>query len=514
MSTTASADRRRVAVQLQGDIPGRFYVTLRLLGRKVRCVSSDDSTGADAHSARAVLPLGGSVTRLGLVGSFSRLWPALGKRDRCFDSCMTHSRHAECSGRATQHSWRATVGAWMRGLCFNTSWWRPNYLQMRSHPVCTCVAALACTVACVGVTGVAEDRCGPRTRCMHAGAPWVVTTAETSFAADLGPISGPQAGGTLVRASTPGAFPAESASCSFAGVAVPGTLALTGTAQPRTAAQLAAALVVSCVSPEMPSASQVTVTARLRTSCTPCAPPGHACNAYHPSWRLLYHSRSAVRGQHGAVSPYFTSRNGNICMHVCHAFTLQTDVGRAVQCSTPVTDGRAETIDVTRPCTPVHTAGSPVEHACPLSCATAHACPLSCATAYACPLSCATAHACPCPVPQRRVCTTLRTAAQMCHCWYCGRVLRPVVAGLALLGSVRLAAPRAVSLMAACPLQTLDGWQTCTTRLVHPADRSTGCSWAALVVPLSWFRGVPWVHLGHLPFQRLASLGTSRHRAA
>lgn len=170
VSTTASADRRRVAVQLQGDIPGRFYVTLRLLGRKVRCVSSDDSTGADAHSTRAVLPLGGSVTVLGLVGSFSRLWPALGKRDRCFDSCMTHSRHAECSGRATQHSWRAIVGAWMRGLCFNISRWRPNHLQMRSHPVCICVAALACTVACVGATGVAEDRCGPRTPALKLAA--------------------------------------------------------------------------------------------------------------------------------------------------------------------------------------------------------------------------------------------------------------------------------------------------------------------------------------------------------
>lgn len=102
---------------------------------------------------------------------------------------------------------------------------------------------------------------------MHAGAPWVVTTPDTSFSAAINPASGPQSGGTLLRITTPGAFPAESVTCSFAGMHVPGTLALSGTTRPRSAADLLPALVVSCVTPELPSASQVMVTVRLTPYC-------------------------------------------------------------------------------------------------------------------------------------------------------------------------------------------------------------------------------------------------------
>lgn len=48
IQVAASADRRRVTVQLQADIPGRYYTTQRLLGRKVPCISSSTAEGADA----------------------------------------------------------------------------------------------------------------------------------------------------------------------------------------------------------------------------------------------------------------------------------------------------------------------------------------------------------------------------------------------------------------------------------------------------------------------------------
>lgn len=48
VDVAASQDRRRVTVQLRADLPGRYYSTLRLLGRKVPCVSSGDALGAQS----------------------------------------------------------------------------------------------------------------------------------------------------------------------------------------------------------------------------------------------------------------------------------------------------------------------------------------------------------------------------------------------------------------------------------------------------------------------------------
>lgn len=118
----------------------------------------------------------------------------------------------------------------------------------------------------------------------------MVTTPDTSFSAAIDPASGPEAGGTLLRITTPGAFPAESVSCSFAGVAVPGTVAVAGLSQPRTAAELLSALVVSCSTPPLPSASQVMATVRralpnsvdlphrgLSSVAVASLPRGHIC---------------------------------------------------------------------------------------------------------------------------------------------------------------------------------------------------------------------------------------------
>ena len=96
----------------------------------------------------------------------------------------------------------------------------------------------------------------------RAGTPWVVSAATAAPPAiSLRPTSGPARGGTAVRINSTALFPADNATCTFAGTATAGSLAIASSVQPGNAAQLLKLLVLNCAAPvAAPAAAPLVVT--------------------------------------------------------------------------------------------------------------------------------------------------------------------------------------------------------------------------------------------------------------